>query len=283
VAWQARHGWPQLTVAAGISEQEGGQNRILFVPMLLIALSPVLVPVWLTGMVRLWRDPELRWARAIAVACPVLWVALLVLGGKFYYGLPPQLLLLAAGAQPAVDRLRRSRVTPVAVATVPAVAISLAVALPALPPGELAPLVLAVNKDAGEQVGWPALADTVARVWREIPVEQRDIAVILTWNYGQAGAIELYGPALGLPKPYSGHMSYADWGPPPDAMTGPVVLVGGVENDPAARRALGGCRTVARNDNGVGLDNEEQGIPVQLCGSGARPWSVVWPSLRHFY
>jgi hypothetical protein len=280
VVWQATHGWPQLTVASGISSEDGTENRLMFVPHQLVYLSPVLVPVWIAGLVRLWRSPDLRWARALAVAYPVLGIAILALGGKPYYGIPLLLLLMAAGAEPAVNWLRRAGTAKRAVlgaATVVAVAISVLIGLPVLAPDQLGP-VMAVNKESGEQVGWPGFVDTVATAWQQIPAGQRNSAVILTRNYGQAAAIELYGPARGLPKPYSGHMSYADWGPPPDTMTGPVLLVGGVEHS-----AISGCKLVARNDNGIQVDNDEQGTPVRVCGPPVEPWSRMWPALRHFY
>jgi hypothetical protein len=152
-----------------------------------------------------------------------------------------------------------------------------------LPPGALTGPVLAINKEPGEQVGWPQLASTVARGWQEIPAADRATAVIFTANYGQAGAIEQFGPAQGLPKPYSGHMSYADWGPPPDSMTGPVLLVGAFPEQSAIRQATSGCQVVAVNDNGFGVENEEQGTPVSVCSPPDHPWSRIWPGLRHFY
>ena len=278
--WQAAHDWPLLTVAGGISEDDGAENRLLFVPMQLVYLSPVLVPVWVAGISRLWREPELRWARALAVSYPVLCVVLLVVGGKPYYSVPLLVLLTAAGAEPALRWVRRNRGAAVGLAGV-GLAVNAMVALPVLPVNALGPAT-AVNAEQGEQVGWRELTETVAGVWDRIPEADRATAVILTGNYGQAGAIEEYGGEFGLPQPYSGHMSYADWGPPADAMTGPVVLVG--EVDPSALAGLlDGCTRVTEHDNGAGLDNEEQGTDVSLCTAPAEPWSRIWPELRRYY
>jgi hypothetical protein len=285
VVWQATHGWPQLTVASGISGKDGAENRIMFVPQHLIYLSPALVPVWVAGLVRLWRDPGLRWARSIALAYPLLCAATFVLGGKGYYSVPLQLLLIAAGAEPTVRWLRDRtawRVVAAAV-TVPAVVISLLVGLPTLPADQLRGFVEAVNKEQGEQVGWPRFVDTMAVAWQQIPADKRATSVIFTRNYGQAGAVEHFGPERGLPAPHSGHMSYADWGPPDDGMTGQVLVVGGFVKYPTAQRSLAGCRTVTVVDNGIGLDNDEQGTPIALCDGTTGPWSRIWPDLRHFY
>jgi 4-amino-4-deoxy-L-arabinose transferase-like glycosyltransferase len=283
--WQAAHDFPMLTVASGISEDDGVENRILFVPMQLILVSPVLVPVWLAGIVRLLRDPDVRFARAIGLGYPLLCVVLLALGGKPYYAVPLLVVLIAAGAEPTLrwlDRGNRAlrRAIAGAAAVVGAV-VSAIVGLPVLPVDAMGPAV-ALNAEQGEQVGWHEFATTVARVWDRIPEAERSRAVIFTSNYGQAGAIERFHGELGLPVPFSGHMSYADWGPPADRMSGPVVLVG--EFDAAAvTEYFTGCERVTEIDNGHGVDNDEQGTDVRLCQAPARPWSRMWPDLRHFY
>jgi 4-amino-4-deoxy-L-arabinose transferase-like glycosyltransferase len=284
VLWQASHGWPMLTVAGGISEDDGAENRVLFVPMQLVYLSPVLVPVWLAGLVRPWRDAGLRWARALAIAYPVVCVELLALGGKPYYSVPLLLPLVALGAEPVLRWLARTGTVSRAltgVVTAVCVVVSVLIGLPVVPPAALGP-VLAVNKEPGEQVGWPEFADTVAAGWARIPATERDTAVLLAGNYGEAGALEYYGPERGLPRPYSPHMSYADWGPPPDRLVGPVLLIGRTEPGSPAARLITGCRPIGMHRAPDNLDNDENGVMLSLC-TLTEPWSTAWPTLRHFY
>jgi len=271
LAWQAAEGWPALEVASSVAA--GGSTSSeppeLFLPFQLVLVSPILVPVWVAGLVCLWRDPRLR---ALAFAYPLLAAVFLLTGGKPYYlaGLYP--LLLAAGAQPAVDwaRRRRSRTLLLLGSVALSGAASAVIGLPLLPVRDAEPVV-ALNEDAGETVGWPALVRTVA------DVHESD-AVVLTQNYGEAGAIDRYGPALDLPSAYSGHNGYADWGPPPEREA-PVVAVGIARGD--LERWFARCEVAARIDNGVGLDNEEQGAPVHLCTDRRRTWAALWPQIAH--
>ena len=262
--WQFAHGFPLLTVAGGISEVDGAENRLMFVPVQLVYLSPVLVPVWVTGLVVLWRDQRFR---SVAVAYPVLCMLVLALGGKPYYTVPWLVVLLAAGAAPAWRWASRHRVL-ASVGSLAGAAVSVVVALPVLPVGALSP-VLAINPEQGEQVGWRELTRSVAQVWGQAGPQ----AVIFTRNYGQAGAVERYGPEFGLPQPYSGHMSYTDWGPPPDTASGPVVVVGG------RSPVFTGCSLVVVHDSVI--DNEEDGTEIAVCDPVQ--WSRVWPQLRRFY
>ncbi|GAA2109656.1 glycosyltransferase family 39 protein [Kitasatospora saccharophila] len=286
--WEAAHGWPQLTVASGISGKDGLTNRLTFVPMQLVYLSPVLIPVWLAGFRRLRDDGRVRWARPLGYAYLALCALVLVLGGKPYYALPPLLLLvMAAGCGPVAERLwrpgpehRRGRVRLVGLLLVAALVNSL-ITLPVLAPRQLS-VLSALYPESAEQVGWPELTAAVAAGWAAVPPEQRGRAVVFATDYGEAGALVHYGARYGLPASYSGHMSFYDWGPPPDSATGPVVLVR-PEPYPAVERAFTGCRQVAEVDNGHRLANEEQHAPVLLCTGTVAPWSRLWPRLRHFY
>jgi hypothetical protein len=263
------------------SGDEGG--RIGFLPFQLVLLSPLFVPVWVAGLVRLLRTPQARPFRAFAVMYLVLVVVFLATGGKAYYLAGAYPALLGAGAIATDGWLARGagrlRAGLVAAAIGLSAAIAAVVGLAVLPVSALAgSVVMALNPDAGETVGWPSEVDTVARVWDGLPAGQRQHAVIFTANYGEAGAVARYGPGRGLPAPYSGHNALADLAVPP-GRGAPVVVVG--YQTATVDRFFTGCRLAARVDNGLGLDNEEQGSPVWVCQQVRRPWAELWPQLRH--
>jgi hypothetical protein len=256
LVWQGRHGWPQLDIAHNIAG--GGSTssvpRALFLPFIALQIGPWLLPIWVTGLVRVLRDNALR---CLGLSFLLLTAAFLILGGKPYYlsGLIP--VLLAAGAQPVVDWLPRRGPLWLLVLSTPA----LLVTLPVLPVSWTGP-ALAVDPDAGETIGWPGFAKQV---------EAQRPTLVVTGNYGEAGALQRY---TSLPV-YSGHNGYGLWAVPPGSATALTVGI-----DAALLvRACSVVVEVGRIDAPV--DNQEDGTVLSSCVP-RRPWAQLWPGFRHF-
>ncbi|MEY9877201.1 4-amino-4-deoxy-L-arabinose transferase-like glycosyltransferase [Streptacidiphilus sp. MAP12-33] len=277
--WQAAHGWPELAVGHNISAAQGLGGRLVAIPLQLLQLSPLLAPLWIAGLKRLLCEEQLRWARPVAVTWLLLCALVLVGGGKGYYPIPLLYAVTAAGCAPFAHWLRHRR-GKLALLLGAMLLTSALAALPVLPASALT-VPMAVDPDIGEEVGWQELTAATATGWAAIPPAERAHAVVLTANYGEAGAIAHYGPALGLPMPYSGHMGLWFWGPPPTADDGPVLLVHPAHS-PALEQHFRDCRPVARVDNGHGTPNMEQHAAVVLCAGPDRSWAALWPLLRRY-
>ncbi len=281
VIWQAAHGWPQLTVAHNIAgSAEGG--RVGFVPFQLVMVSPVLVPVWVAGLVAPFRMPAWRHLRFVPLTYVLLAVLYIAGDGKAYYLASLYPALLGLGAVPTARWTLRApgRTRALAAAVVVSAAISAVIALPLLPETSLQGSVpMALNPDLGETVGWPRFIQTVSTAWRRIPAVQRRRTAIFTANYGEAGAIDLLGRSHGLPHAYSGHNGFSEWGMPPARDTFALVIGDDAAADAAPDFAR--CRRLATVNDGVGLDNDEQGLPLLLCRPTAS-WPALWPHLTHY-
>jgi 4-amino-4-deoxy-L-arabinose transferase-like glycosyltransferase len=279
--YQATHGWPQLEMAGAIAETKGPEARVQLLPFQLLLLGPPLVPIWVAGLVALFRRPQWRPVRALAVAYPILLVIVFATGGQVYYPLGLLILLFAAGCVPTADwASRRGRRVLVGAALATNAVVAAVIGLPLLPVGVLGDTpVPAINQGIRDQIGWPAYTQQVGEVYAALPSEDAAVAVVLTANYGEAGALDRYGDAYRLPDIYSGHNQLFREGPPP-ASARVVVTVG----LPLAylRGQFGQCDRAAELDNGVGVDNEEQGQIVAICREPRQPWSTLWPRFQHF-
>jgi len=250
--------------------------------------GPVLVPLWVTGAIWSVRSEAARRFRPVGIACVLVIVLQFVLGGKAYYSGGAFTFLLAAGCVPAERWLaaRRplgGRIGPAAVlagAMLAGALIAAPVTLPVLPARVLHTVpVQKINYDLGEEIAWPKLVALVSREYHALPAAQRQQATILTGNYGEAGAIDRYGPGLGLPQAYSGANNFWLWGPPPAADTAAIAVGLG----PAfLRQEFQHVRLAATFWNGLGVSDDEQGAQVFVVTGLRTFWARAWPRFRHF-
>lgn len=280
LAWQAANGWPQLTMAQAISSY-AGENRAQFVPLLWLFSGPLLFPVSAVGLAWILRANAAAPWRAIGIAALVALVLVYVSGGKAYYVLGSVPVFMAAGAILADRWLARGhhrlKLGSLAAAAALSGALIALLTLPILPVATFAQSGLAAAvPDTANEIGWPQFVATVEGVVAALPADEQAHAVILTNDYSEASPLVLLGSRL--PPVYSGHNGYWSWGPPPADRT--VVVHVGDWRPTDYTDYFTGCRDVAHIDNGLGIQNGEQGVAVTVCTGLRAPWTVMWPALR---
>ena len=267
LVYQATHDWPQLSMGAALAEENAGEVRVVMWPFLALILGPPLVPIWVAGLI------------ALAVSFPVLLLLVFLMGAQFYYPLGLVAVLFAAGCVPAAEWMLGRRRTLAVAAVALNAAVSLVLALPLVPLQSVGDTPIpGINQIARDTVGWPAYVRQVAGAYETVPASERETTVIVTSNYGEAGAVDRYGGPYDLPPVYSGHNELFYAGGPPASVTTVVFVGGQLER---ARHYFASCEDRSRLDNGVDVENEEQGQPVAVCTEPIGGWSAVWPALRH--
>ena len=281
LVWQALNDWPTAEFArnnnATVREEEG---RIGFVVFQVLLIGPVAVPLVAAGLWWLWRN---RAVRGLAVATAVMAAVLLAVGGKSYYLGPVYLPAMAAGAvateawlAAAPFRFRKA-MTALAVATL----IPLGALAPVMSVPVYAEMFQDLNPELGEEVGWPEMVDLVAAVADVLPEHEREGIRVVTASYGEAAAIDLYGPSRGLPPgtALSAHNSYVDWWP--DLEPGGSFLT--VRYSRAALAPY--CDAIgplARVSVPRGLENQIDRVPIHLCRGLRVTPEELREGLRHY-
>ncbi len=246
LVWMVQHHFPHLEQLANI--RRSGRNVALspfaFLAQQLFLTGPASGALWVGGLAWLAAAGAARRHRALALAYLIALATLLAAHGRVYYLFAAYPALFAAGGAAFERWLARPRAAWVKVAYAALVVVTGAViaplATPILPPESYVRYTRAIHVEQpriehrrasalpqlfADRFGWPEMAAAVARVYLSLPPEERAKAAIFGQDYGQAGAIDFYGPALGLPKAISGHLTYWYWGP--RGYTGEVAIVMG--------------------------------------------------------
>ena len=280
--YQALNGWPQIEFGRALAADNAGDVRVDMWSLLILMFGPPLVVVWIAGLVALWRRPAWAGIRFLVPALPVLLVLVFIMGTQPYYEFSLVAALFAIGCVPTADWLARGgtgRLATVVVLGVVNAVIAALVALPLVPVDDVGSTPIAgLNQTTGDTVGWPTYVRQVAAAFHRVPAAERATTTVLASNYGEAGAIDRYGPALGLPKVFSAHNQLYFQGRPAETKTTAIVLGGQFGN---ARQFFRSCQIVAHLDNRVDVDNEEQGEPVAICRGPKGGWAAIWPRLKH--
>ena len=282
VVYQATHHWPELSMGHALADHNAGGVRTSMWPFLLLMLGPPLVPIWVAGLVAVARRAQWQPIRFLAVAFPVLLAIVFVMGAQNYYPFGLVATLFAIGCVPTIDWIRRASRwrRPVVWAAVGLnAAVGLSIGLPLIPVTVVGRTPIpSINQVTADSVGWPTYVHQIARAYSTLPIDDRARAVVVASNYGEAGAVDRFGSRYRLPRVYSGQNQLYFQGRPPESATVAVIVGGQV---PYVRGLFASCAAAGRRDNGVGVDNEEQGQPIAICRGPVGGWASVWPQLRH--
>ncbi len=294
--WQAQHGWPQLAV---LHDATATKNVVVgpfaFFAQQMLMMNPLSAPMWIAGLIALLAGARFAAYRWIGYAYVVLSILYLALAAKTYYLAPIYPVLFAVGACVVETRLARIRL---AAFLYPALLVvcGLLVAPEAYP---LLPLATferyehvfdlrgikmerhpqgRVPQHFADMLGWESLVASVARAYDALPAPERRHAVVLTHDYGQASAIDFFGPRYGLPPAISGHNNYFIYGT--RGAAGDVVLAVGL------RSAL--LRTEYANVRRVGTYHDAYVLPdfndlaIYACTQPREPLARWWPAVKRY-
>lgn len=296
VLWQIDNGMPSLEfIRNAQAEKITPMPPPQFIAAQLIEGNPFTAPVWLIGLAALLFSRALRRYRAFGWTYVLLLALFLVQKGKPYYLAPVYPILLAAGATIIggwVARRRAARVALCGWLVVGGLALA-PMMLPILPPPTFARYAQTIGlmpaqaertqtgilpQHFGDRFGWENMARTVAHVFMSLPPNERAAAAIVTRNYGEAGAIDYFGPALGLPRAISGHNNYWFWGYG-DA-TGEVLITVGLPREGLEEL----CASVEQKATVISpyAMPYETDLPIYVCRELKIPIEEAWARLRRF-
>jgi hypothetical protein len=289
--WNIQQGFPFLEIQANIARD--GRNvdlsPIQFFAEELFAMHPLTGPIWIAGLVFLFRRFRvLAWAWVVTAA------VIVVLNPRIYYLFPAFPILFAAGGVACESFLERHARLGWAYAALMLLtgAILSPLVLPILNPETYIRYNRAIHIEQpriehtalqempqlfADEFGWESMVQVVAAAYHRLPPEEQTRTAIFGQNYGQAGAVDFYGPRYALPHAISGHQNYFLWGP--RGYTGESVIVLGDRRE-VLESKCDEVTLVGRVENPYStLENQ---FDVFHC-RGLRPsFQELWPQLKRW-
>jgi hypothetical protein len=292
IVWQIHHHFVSLEWLKSVHARDirWGWTNYFLPNQLWKCTNIVTVPLWCAGLWYLFAVPDGKRYRMLGWMYVVTLLAFLVVRGRDYYLAPAYPMLFAAGAiwgERWVSSLstrsalivRRITWRTLAVAGLTTAAVTLPVA-----PLNSAWWRAADHLNGGNfnmQIGWPELVETVVKIRDALPAREPASLGILAGDEGEAGAVNLYGPAYGLPRAISGMNSnwlrgYGD--PPPQT----VIVVG--ERRDFVEQNFESCELAGRLTNRYGIENDSVTgyTDVFVCRNLRQPWPEFWKHFRYY-
>lgn len=291
IFWQLHHHFVGLDWIKSIHARDirWGRTRYFLPSQFWSTTNSITVPLWCAGLWFLFATPGGKPFRLIGWMYLIPLIAFVAARGRDYYLAPAYPMLFAAGAVQGEDwlafltpRAQAEALRSTWISLLIGGVVTMSLAAPIAPVNSAWWRVEdASNGNFNMEIGWQELAATVAKVRDSLPSSQRAHVGILAGDEGEAGAVNLYGPAYNLPEAISGMNS--NWlrgygNPPPQR-----VITVGMDHDFLERNFLS-CTWAARLSNSYGIENStiDGYSNVYVCGSPRRGWPDFWSQFQYF-
>lgn len=295
--WQLQHDFPFLQLMHNIRM---GNRDIVRGPLSFLAdqaaiMDPILLPLWVGGLLWFFFGREGRRYRLLGWTYVVVLTVFIVLKGKNYYVAPIYPILFAAGAV-GFERLTRRSFTWTRSAYVTAIvavgALLAPISSPILAPESYLRYQAALHIEPpqaerqnngplpqyfADEFGWEEMVQQVARVYNNLSPEERARTAIFCNSWGEAAAIDFYGPKYGLPRAISKHNNYWYWGP--RDYTGDIVIVLGSDGQ-GDREHFQSVEAAARVEHPYSRRDEH--FTIWLCRGLNETLQDLWPKMKKF-
>jgi Dolichyl-phosphate-mannose-protein mannosyltransferase len=295
--WEIRNHFPFLELIDNIRQghRDVVRGPAAFIANQALVMHPVLLPLWVGGLGWVFFNRAGRRYRLLGWTFLVTLAAFIVLKAKYYYVVPVYPMLFAAGAlafeQVTAVRLRWSRAAYAGLVVI-AGALLAPMALPILPVETFLRYQKAIGIEPPEfehqqngalpqwfadEFGWQEMVEKVARVYNALPPEERAKTAIFSNSWGEAAAVDFYGPKYGLPPAISGHNQYWIWGP--RNYTGEIMII--LRSDGSGdRQHFESVEAAGSVDHPYSRRDEH--FTIWLCRGPKFNLQEVWPRLKHY-
>ncbi len=296
--WNIHYHFPFLELQKNI--QQSGRNvampPLLFFSQEMQSMLPLSLPIWLGGLWFFFFQRDGKPFRLLGWAWIITMLIIIIKNPRVYYLFPAFPVLFAGGAvlwERWIGRRSFAWLRWGWLAGMAAMGVLLApLAIPLLPPETYIRYATALhvqqptieNHKLGplpqlfaDQFGWKEMATAVAQIYNSLPPDVRAHTAIFGQNYGQAGAVDLFGPRLGLPPALSGHQSYFLWGP--RGYTGESMIVMGDRRE-NLQQLFTSVEWKAHVSHPYSMPYEQ--IDIFYCRGLKQPLAAIWPKVKNW-
>jgi hypothetical protein len=296
--WQVLNDWSTLEwMHNATTEKMAPVSLIDFLRGQLLGMHPLNVVVWLAGLLYLFFHSAAKPFRILGW----MWLTVAAIlasaaASRASYLAPAYTWLFAAGGV-AWERLLAKRPAALRVAFIAillaAGAALLPFAIPVLPVDTYVRFAAALGQKPSteekkevsdlpqwyaDMQGWRQIAQQIARAYNGLPPAERAHAAVFGGDYGVAGAVDFFGPELGLPKAISSHNSYWLWGP--RDWDGQVLVIPS-RNERRLRGLFESVEQVGTIECGHCMPYENH-LPIWVCRRVRIPVPQIWIAAKHF-